>query len=308
MGFFDELSSKGSEAIQGITNKTKNMGDIVRLKSTITESEKNINQYYLQIGKLYVQSHPSDYEKQFEELINALNGSIRRIEECRKEIKTLNGLINCPHCNAEIASTSAFCTSCGRPVAVNQPAPLRCAKCGAVVGPANRFCTSCGATVIAPNQAAAPNQGFNIYGMYTDQQQNTAPTAAPAPVATPAAPINDPFASYAENPEATAPAADPLTSYAVNSGEVMPDAPATGSLDSYVEDVSEAKPEVPDDNNDAFATYGMDEMAGDETPVTAEPVSEEPQADSSDSKKCPHCGAEVEADFAFCTECGARMQ
>lgn len=54
----------------------------------------------------------------------------------------------CPHCNARIEGSGAFCSACGKVVAA---APkLSCSRCGTELPAAARFCSGCGAPAARP--------------------------------------------------------------------------------------------------------------------------------------------------------------
>ena len=181
MAFFDDLGKKISSASQSAVQKTKEMAEIAKLNSQISDEEKKLNSYYSQIGKLYIQIHRNDFGAEFAELMTAVKQSEDKIVSCKKTIEDVKGIARCVKCGAEIPSTAAFCNACGEPVAkqaqpapvennptpvVNNPAPqnskpvVTCSGCGAVVPDNMRFCTSCGTPVggTAPVAAPAPAQ------------------------------------------------------------------------------------------------------------------------------------------------------
>lgn len=166
MAFFDDLGKKISSASQSAVQKTKEMAEIAKLNGQISDEEKKLNNYYFQIGKLYVQVHRNDCDAAFAEWVAAVQQSEEKIISCQAMIQELKGIARCANCGAEVPNTAAFCNSCGAPiikpaqsapVANQYSAPMtKCSACGADV-PANMsFCTSCGAHV--GNAAPAPAQ------------------------------------------------------------------------------------------------------------------------------------------------------
>lgn len=81
-GFFDDISKKLSQTGQGMVQKTKEMADVAKLNSAITDEEGKINNNYYLIGKLYVSMHMAD----------------------------------CENCGNEINENQKFCPKCGTPV------------------------------------------------------------------------------------------------------------------------------------------------------------------------------------------------
>ncbi len=153
MPFFDDLSRKISKASQTAIQKTKDMADIAKTNSVISDEEKNIENLYYQIGKLYVANHPNDYEKSLETMIFSIRESEQKIETYRRQIQDIKGVIRCEKCGAEVPANAAFCNSCGAPIPKPQvtvdPNMIHCANCGALVAKGMKFCTSCGSPVEA---------------------------------------------------------------------------------------------------------------------------------------------------------------
>ncbi|MDD7738787.1 MAG: zinc ribbon domain-containing protein [Fusicatenibacter sp.] len=159
MAFFDKLSKTVTEASQKTIAKTKELADISRLNSMISDEEKNINNQYFQIGKLYVSTHKDNVEDDFVGMVNLIADAEAKIRDYRKQIQDIKGVQRCPNCGAEVPSGSAFCSSCGSPmpkVTVSEVSDyVKCEKCGADVKKGMRFCTACGNPMEA---AAAPTQ------------------------------------------------------------------------------------------------------------------------------------------------------
>lgn len=148
MAFWDNLSQKTSETTAKAMQKAKEMSDIVKLNSMISEEETKINNTYYQVGKLYVTVHLQDHEEEFAGMIASLVEAEEKIKNYRQQIQDIKGIVLCPKCGAEVQSGVAFCSSCGVPMPKVQPANIddmvRCESCGAMVKKGVRFCTSCG--------------------------------------------------------------------------------------------------------------------------------------------------------------------
>ena len=198
MAFFDDLGKKISNASQSAVQKTKEMAEVAKLNGQISDEEKKINNYYFQIGKLYMQLFRNDFGAEFAELVTAVKQSEEKIRNCQKQIQDVKGVIRCTKCGSELPNNAAFCNACGAPVAKQTPptpvvtnqapaapvatnqapaAPVvtnqapqnnkpvvKCSGCGAVVLDNMRFCNSCGTPVgpVAPVQPVGrkcPNCG-----------------------------------------------------------------------------------------------------------------------------------------------------
>lgn len=148
MALFDDLSRKLTEAGQTAVQKTKEISDITRISSAISEEEKKINNFYYQIGKLYVAIHISDYEADFSGMMQAIIESETKIRDYRQQIQDIKGIVRCEKCGAEVPSNAAFCSACGNAMpkveVVANADLIKCNACGAMIDKSMRFCTSCG--------------------------------------------------------------------------------------------------------------------------------------------------------------------
>lgn len=162
MGFFDDLGKKVTDAGQKTVQKTKEMSEVARINSLISQNENRINTIYYQIGKLYVNIHEFDYEEEFGGMISQVIELEQQISEFRKQIQEIKGIQFCEKCGAEVARGVAYCSSCGAVM----PRPekqeyyedcVKCVRCGSWVKKGMRFCTSCGQSMMKFNVAEINN-------------------------------------------------------------------------------------------------------------------------------------------------------
>lgn len=168
MAFFDDLGKKISQGSQSAVQKTKDMVEIAKLNSLISNEEKQWNNYCFQIGKLYVKIHRDQYEEAFASLMDALKKTEDKIVNYRKQVADLKGIIRCSKCGAEVPNTASFCNACGAPVAKPAPTPVQnppvdttlimCSSCGSALDKNTRFCTTCGAPVGNAMPQVTPEQ------------------------------------------------------------------------------------------------------------------------------------------------------
>lgn len=148
MAFWDNLSQKASETTAKAMQKAKEMSDIAKLNSIISEEETKINNTYYQIGKLYAAMHSNDHEEEFAGMIITLREADEKIRNCRQQIQDIKGVVRCSQCGAEVQVGAAFCSSCGASMPKVQLANtddlIKCESCGAMVKKGVRFCTACG--------------------------------------------------------------------------------------------------------------------------------------------------------------------
>lgn len=159
MAFFDDLGKKLTQVGQSTIEKTKEMADIARINSYISDEEKNINNFYTEIGKLYVSLHSEDFAEDFATMINGIRESEAKIVGYKKELQVIKGVKKCPKCGAEVDKNSAFCSGCGEKMPEEAPEVAEevaveattdankktCAGCGTEVATDAAFCPECGA-------------------------------------------------------------------------------------------------------------------------------------------------------------------
>lgn len=153
MGFFDDLGRRVTDAGQTTMQKAKELSEIARINSLITQEENKVNNTYYQIGKLYVAIHSNDHEEEFEGMVAAIAETEQRIRDYRKQIQDIKGVQRCENCGAEVPQGAAFCSSCGSPMPKqvtqgNEDEYTKCQNCGALVKKGMRFCTSCGKPMV----------------------------------------------------------------------------------------------------------------------------------------------------------------
>ena len=152
MAFWDNLGQKASETTAKAVQKAKEISDVAKLNSMISEEETKINNIYNQIGKLYVTMHPHDCEKEFSDMIASIKQSDEKIISYRQQIQDIKGIIHCEKCGAEVPTGSAFCSSCGAEMpkikVTNVDETVQCEHCGAKVKKEMKFCTNCGSPII----------------------------------------------------------------------------------------------------------------------------------------------------------------
>jgi len=147
MAFFDNLGKKMSQAGQAAAAKMKEVAEVAKLTSAVTDEEKKIQDNYLELGKLYAQVYADTAEGEFAAKIAAIKEAEEKIAEYREQIRRAKGIKTCEKCGAEVPCEAAFCSSCGAPMP-KEEAPAEetvlCPACGASVGKDLRFCTACG--------------------------------------------------------------------------------------------------------------------------------------------------------------------
>lgn len=161
MPFFEQLGKKLTDVGQGVAQQTKNLTDIARLNSAVSDREKQITQMYLEIGRAYYQRHSQDSAPEEQERIAAIQTLEAEIQQYRKEISQIKGFVQCPNCGGDVPLNAQFCNACGAKMPQPEPAPVPenariCPSCGAVVAGENKFCMACGAKLETDTPAQPP--------------------------------------------------------------------------------------------------------------------------------------------------------
>lgn len=152
MAFFDEIGKKISQTGQKAVQKTKEMADVAKLNSTVSDEEKKVSNIYHQIGQLYVSLYEDNPEPDFKVLIEQLNESLSKIEEMKQQIQDIKGVKRCTNCGAEIPNNATFCSACGTAVIQQKIVSISdlatCSNCGKMVEKEMKFCTFCGSPMV----------------------------------------------------------------------------------------------------------------------------------------------------------------
>lgn len=127
MGFFDQLSKKAAETVQGAKEKTSKISNEMKLKSQFSDKKDRIVVLYNEIGKeIY-----SNYTKGIENVTEEIKEKCKEISNINEELKAINtellALKNikiCSSCGAQVPVNSEFCSKCGvKQVIVVESAP-----------------------------------------------------------------------------------------------------------------------------------------------------------------------------------------
>lgn len=163
MAFLGDFGKKISQAGQSTLQKTKEMADVAKINMQISDEEKNINNYFLEIGKLYTEIHESDSEDVFKEMVQNILAARDKIKEYQAQIQDIKGVLRCTNCGAEVGKGVQFCPACGSKIteiqteekesAGEEPAgeaaaeKRKCVNCGADLQEDALFCSECGMKV-----------------------------------------------------------------------------------------------------------------------------------------------------------------
>ena len=121
MTFINKLGKKIGNVAGNAADKAKDLAEITKLNASISSEEKQINQYYLEIGKIMFEHEKDNPNSPVAEQIGKILASQQTIAEIKAkiaEIKTDNDVSvpnTCPNCQTENSGNSKFCPNCGTP-------------------------------------------------------------------------------------------------------------------------------------------------------------------------------------------------
>lgn len=154
MAFMNNMRDKLSQVSQATVQKAKDLSELAKLNSTISNTEKQINELYQKIGYEVYCAYCEAPLPEVADLIQQVADLHQSIKTCKTQINAINAADTCPQCGAKISKGMAFCSGCGHKLlADEQPVaeqPLFCSNCGAQISADSIFCTSCGQKLIHP--------------------------------------------------------------------------------------------------------------------------------------------------------------
>lgn len=133
--------------INGSENTEENTAieqEIGLLNKNISEYEGQISNLFLVIGKTYYNLYKDDSEG-FPQVIE-VTSLYNKIEETKKRIDELKGIVKCPNCDAEVDKDARFCCNCGHKI-ITIIDNEHCSGCGAAINLDSIYCSNCGMKV-----------------------------------------------------------------------------------------------------------------------------------------------------------------
>lgn len=150
MSIFDDLKDKLTEASSTTMQKAKDISETTRLNKVISDSQKQIQGLYSEIGYTVYCTYRENPIPEVAESFRQIDELLRGIEECQSQIKELNTGSICPSCGAKIKQGMKFCSICGSELKLEElnipkkEETAYCSECGAPMGADAVFCTECG--------------------------------------------------------------------------------------------------------------------------------------------------------------------
>lgn len=116
------------------------------------------------LGKYFLIKHQDVADQTDMDLIREINKILEELKWHKNMENMKKGIMECPHCWAEIPLNSRFCTKCGKELSVSNTgnsAPNGkkvCSKCGNLVEDGQKFCRICGNSLTEPESKQNENR------------------------------------------------------------------------------------------------------------------------------------------------------
>ena len=136
MGFLDSVT----KFTTGVAEKTKGNVDVFSLNQQISNTEKEINEVFKQLGNKYYELHKDDPEADLGGFITTITENYAKIEQLKAEVEQKKAEIAAVQLTVQNPQQS---TPSGAPVQM-QASGRVCPKCGNPAGD-DLFCGYCGA-------------------------------------------------------------------------------------------------------------------------------------------------------------------
>ena len=86
MAFLNKLGKAIGDAAGSATEKAKDFAETTKLNNAISAEEKQINQYFLEIGKHVFEQERNNPESPLAEAFGKITDSLRNVEELKRKI------------------------------------------------------------------------------------------------------------------------------------------------------------------------------------------------------------------------------
>lgn len=122
MGFFDNLGKNIQEKGKAVAKATKDMTEVMSLKSQISSEKSNIQTNYQKLGEIAYTNNWDVAEDVYGPLFEVIKASKDKIASLENDIQRIEGSSYCANCGAKLPTGANACPQCGTFVAGRGPA------------------------------------------------------------------------------------------------------------------------------------------------------------------------------------------
>ena len=149
---FNDIGKKISTVGSSVMNRAQNATMMNDLKNRIAQEEKQIDGFFLNVGKQYYVLKKDEPDEEIKPLIDLINEGYERINELEKQCESIQNTKICRGCGAVLDNDALFCMKCGMRVEEEKTeippvAPSEqkvCIHCGSPLPEYAAFCNKCG--------------------------------------------------------------------------------------------------------------------------------------------------------------------
>lgn len=89
MAFLNKIGKAIGDAAGTASEKAKDFAETTKLNSAISTEDKQINQYFLEIGKYVFEEDRNNPESPYAEIFSKITDSLKNIEELKRKIQEI---------------------------------------------------------------------------------------------------------------------------------------------------------------------------------------------------------------------------
>ena len=135
-----------------LADKSKNMVEIMKIKSTIDKTETEIMKRKTELGaltyRLYCEADGKIDEPDIVRMCSVIQSMFSEIDLLKAQIASIEVRGQCPSCSFQNDADMRFCARCGTDLSIvnNKPemGSKRCSKCSFLNTETDAFCGKCG--------------------------------------------------------------------------------------------------------------------------------------------------------------------
>lgn len=116
MAFLDDLSRTLTDMGKEVAQKTKDVVDVLQLKTQINSEKSRLRDLYAEIGKSYYEQYTDQARLEYEPACERIQSSLDKIAEMEAKISRMENARACSSCSAPLGKSAAFCSKCGASV------------------------------------------------------------------------------------------------------------------------------------------------------------------------------------------------
>ena len=121
MDVINKLVETLTDTGKGVVQKAKDVAEVSKIHNQISVEESRINAAYISIGKRFYEENAGEVMEAYIQDFYIITESKAKIQSLKEQLKQLKGVFKCPQCGAEVPASSAFCSSCGAKLIVEEP-------------------------------------------------------------------------------------------------------------------------------------------------------------------------------------------